>query len=223
MTATENQNQNPNGNANNEPKLYAGKFKTVEELEAGYKNSLPTFQENEQLKAKLEEHTKVPDTYMNPSDVSLEATRIADIQARAKAAGMTQAQYEKFLRDEKARVDHRQSAFEAARKEVGEETLNLLKDYVKKHYPAELQDSMVNTFIADKNARQAALNHRAQLLNNQVPGMNKTTALGYMVTQDDINKAYAEKENRSNDPRNREKARNHYLNLLAAKAAQDSA
>ena len=24
-------------------KLYAGKFKTVEELEAGYKNSLPTF------------------------------------------------------------------------------------------------------------------------------------------------------------------------------------
>jgi hypothetical protein len=35
---------------NEQPKLYAGKFKTIEDLEAGYKSSLPVFQENETLK-----------------------------------------------------------------------------------------------------------------------------------------------------------------------------
>jgi hypothetical protein len=200
-------------------KLYAGKFKTVEELEAGYKNSLPTFQENEQLKAKLEEFTKVPDNYLNPSDVELEANRIADIQARAKIAGMTQAQYEKFVRDDKARVDAHQGAFEAARKEVGEETINLLKDYVGKNYPKELEDSMLKTFIGNKAARDAALNHRSQLLNSQTPGMSKTPALGYSVTQDDVDKAYAAKEKKPHDMT----LRNQYLNLLNARAAQKGA
>jgi hypothetical protein len=203
--------------ANNEtPKLYAGKFKTVEELEAGYKNSLPTFQENEQLKAKLEEAGKVPDSYMNPADVQHDAARVADIQARAKAAGMTQAQYERFLRDDKARFESRQQKFEEAKKEVNDETVNILKDYVNKNYPKELQDNMMNTFLGNKDARQAALNHRSQLLNNQVPGMSKTPAFGYSVTQDDVNKAYAAKEKNPHDM----KARNHYLNLVAAKAEQ---
>jgi hypothetical protein len=205
-----------NTNTEADVKLYAGKFNTVEELEIGYKNSLPTFQENEQLKAKLEEQTKVPDTYQNPSDIELEANRVADIQARAKASGMTQSQYEKFVRDDKARVDAHQSAFEASRKEVGEETINLLKDYVSKNYPKELQDTMVNTFIGNKEARQAALNHRAQLLNSTVPGMQKTGAYSYAVTEDDIKKAYVAKEKNPADI----KARNHYLNLLAAQAAQ---
>jgi hypothetical protein len=203
-------------NTQTEVKLYAGKFKTVEELEAGYKNSLPTFQENEQLKVKLEEASKVPDSYLNPSDIQHDVNRIADIQARAKSAGMTQAQYEKFLRDDKARVDSRTASFENAKKEVGEETLNILKDYVNKHYPKELEDNMLNTFIGNKEARQAALNHRAQLLNNQVPGMQKTGALGYAVTDDDVKKAYEAKEKNSGDM----KARNHYLNMVAAKAAQ---
>jgi hypothetical protein len=153
---------------------------------------------------------------MNPADIQHDPNRIADIQARAKAAGMTQAQYEKFLRDDKARVDGRTASFENAKKEVGEETLNILKDYVSKHYPKELEDNMLNTFIGNKEARQAALNHRAQLLNNQVPGMSKTPALGYAVTDDDVRKAYEAKEKNKGDM----KARNHYLNMVAAKAAQ---
>ncbi len=206
-------------NSNEAPKLYAGKFKTVEELEAGYKNSLPTFQENEQLKAKLEEVNKIPESYLNPADVQHDAARIADIQARAKAAGMTQAQYEKFLRDDKARYDGHQQKFEEAKKEVNDETMNMLKDYVGKNYPKELQDNMMNTFLGNKDARQAALNHRSQLLNNQVPGMGKTTAFGYSVTQEDVNKAYAAKEKNPHC----QKTRDAYLNIVAAKAAQKSA
>lgn len=200
-----------------ETKLYAGKFKTVEELEQGYKSSLPAFQENETLKQKLKDVSTVPDTYMHPDDAQIEDQYKADIQARAKEAGLTQAQYERLARNEKNRIDAQQQSFENARKEVGEQTLNILKDYITKHYPKELEQTMLNTFIKDKAARQAALSHRDTLLNNQVPGMNKTPpATGYMVTDDDVNKAYAAKEKNRGDI----KARNHYLNLLAARAAQ---
>ena len=212
---------NQNQQSQNEEKLYAGKFKTVEELEAGYKSSLPTFQENETLKKKLEEVTTVPADYMNPSDIEVEESRASALKARAKEAGMTQAQYEKFVRSDKAQAEQRKQNFEKLTKEVGEETLNILKDYVGKHYPKELQENMINTFIGNKEARTAALNHRQQLLNNQVPGMNKTSAggLGYRVTDADIRKAYKAKEANSGDM----KARQHYMNLLSAKAEQDRA
>lgn len=204
----------------NDEKLYAGKFKTIEELEAGYKNSLPVFQENETLKKKVDDLSKPPETYLNPADVELEASRIEDIKARAKEAGLTQAQYEKFLRNDKARVDQHKSNYEASRKEVGEETINILNDYVTKHYPKELHDNMLKTFIGNKEARQAALNHRQQLLNNQVPGMGRTSAAGgYHVSDQDVRKAYEAKEKNRNDL----KLRNHYLNLVSAKAAQDRA
>jgi hypothetical protein len=208
---------------NNEtPKLYAGKFKTVEELEAGYKNSLPTFQENEQLKGKLEEATKIPDQYMNPTDVELDANKFTALQAKAKAAGMNQAQYEKYVRNEKAIQVQNQQNFENARKEIGEQDLNLLKDYVNKNFPTyseAMKENLLNTFVVNKEARASALNHRTQLLNNQVPGMNKTPAVGYSVTQEDIDKAYAAKTKNPHDM----KLRNNYIRLLEAKAAQRNA
>lgn len=203
----------------NDTKLYAGKFKTVEELEAGYKNSLPLYQENEQLKAKNEELAKVPDQYLNPADVELEANRLAALQARAKAAGMTQPQYEKYVRNEKAVQEQSKQQFENMRKELGDQDLNLLKDYVNKNFPTyndSVKETFLNTLIANKEARASALNHRTQLLNNQVPGMNKTPALGYAVTAEDIDKAYRAK---SAQPNNLQ-LRDNYVNLLKARGEQ---
>ena len=131
---------------------------------------------------------------------------------------MTQAQYEKFLRSDKARLEQNKQNFEKARKEVGEETINLLTDYVNKNYPKELHESMLKTFIANGEARKAALNHRGQLLNNQVPGMRQPAQGGYHVTQDDVNKAYAEKEKHPHDLKRRQA----YLSLLDARAAQQA-
>ncbi len=212
---SENQTPNPNEEENT-PKLYAGKFKTAEELEAGYKNAAVVFDENEKLKQQVGELSTVPDNYLNPADVELEANRLTDIQQRAKDAGLTQIQYEKMVRSEKARIERNNQTFENARKDVGEQTLNILNDYVSKHYPKELQQNMLNTFIANKDARTAALNHRDQLLNNQVPGMSKTAAGGYNVTDEDIQKAYAKKEKNPGDLR----ARQHYINLHEQRAAQ---
>lgn len=215
---SENNDQRKAGEGSNE-KLFAGKFKTVEELEAGYKNSLPTFQENENLKKRVDELSQVPQDYINPADVELEESRINDIKARAKEAGLTQAQYDKLIRGDKARVENYKTTFENAKKELGEEKINMLQDYVGKNYPKELAENMMRTFIGNKDAREAAFKHRDQLLNNQVPGMQKTPAGGYRITDQDIRKAYDAKEKNRGDM----KARQHYVNLMAQKAAQDTA
>jgi multidrug efflux pump subunit AcrA (membrane-fusion protein) len=200
--------------------LYAGKFKTVEDLESGYKNAAKVYDDNEALKTQLAKATEVPHDYVNPADVEVDPARVEDIKARAKEAGLNQSQYEKFVRSDKSRLDARNQAYEANKKAVGEETLNILTDYVTRNYPKPIQDAMIKTFVGNKEAREAALGHRSQLLNSQVPGVNKTPpAVGFRVTQDDINKAYAAKEANKASLQ----ARQHYLNLLSAKAEQDKA
>lgn len=208
-----------NDQEGSDKKLYAGKFNTVEELEAGYKNTAVVYDENQNLKNRVNELSTTPDVYLNPADVELDPTRVADIQARAKEAGMTQAQYDKFVRSDKARLDQHQQTFETMKKDVGEETINILTDYVKKNYPQELHDNMLKSFIVNKDARTAALNHRQQLLGNQVPGMNRPAQGGYNVTQEDVRKAYIAKEKNPHDL----KTRQAYLNVLAAQAAQNQA
>lgn len=203
-----------------ETKLYAGKFKSVEDLENGYKNSLPVLQENDQLKAKLEEVTRVPDAYQRPADIGLDPNRLADIETRAREAGMTQQQYEKYLSNEKARIERSQQGFESARKEVGDETLNILQDYVKNHYPPSLADGVLKTLITNKEARAEALSHRARLLGDQVPGVGQPAFVKYnQVTDEDVRKAYAAKDKNPHDM----KARQRYLNLIEQQAAQKSA
>lgn len=208
------------GEGNNEgTKLYAGKFKTVEELENGYNASLPTFQENEKLKNQLNEVTKVPDVYLKPEGIELDETRLKSLEARAKEAGMTQAQYNKFLASEKAALDSRKANFEAAKKEVGEQNINLITDYVKNNYPEALHEQMINTFIANKGAREAAFKHREQLIKNPIPGFGASPPPRYTVSDDDIKKAMAEKDKNPSDM----KARQRYMSLLAARAEQQKA
>ena len=212
MEQTQNQNQQ-------QEKLYAGKFKTVEDLEVGYKNSAAVYDENTKLKNQLDEVTKVPDAYLNPADVELEANRLSNLQARAKESGMTQKQYEKFVKGEQALLDGRKTQFENAKKAVGEETINILSDYVKRNYPQALHDNMLNTFIGNEEARKAALSNREQLLKNTVPGMNKVAAAGgYHVTDEDVRKAYDAKE-RSKSPKDIQR----YLALVTQQATQQRA
>jgi hypothetical protein len=209
----DNQNQtNPNENEN---KLYAGKFKTVEDLETGYKNAATVYDENEKLKKQMSELSEVPSSYLNPADLEVDQARATDIQARAKEAGMTQAQYEKFLRSDKARVEQQKQNFEKAKKELGEETMNLIQDFVNKAYPKEVAEGIINATVVNKEARQAILNQRQRALDNRMPGMEKPSHGGYTVSDEDIRKAYAQKEKTKmpNDI-------NRYLNLVAQKAVQ---
>jgi hypothetical protein len=169
--------------------LYAGKFKTVAELEAGYKNSLPVFQENQTLKAKLDEVSKVPDDYMTPADVALHDDDLADVKRIAKNSELTQAQFDKLARETYAKGKGKLDAFENAKKDLGADTLNMLQDYVKKYYPEKIGDSVLKKLIMEKDAREIALQHRNTLLNSKVPGVGDINPGAYAVTQKDVMKA----------------------------------
>lgn len=200
-------------------KLYAGKYKTVEELEEGYKKSLPTFQENVDLKKKLEDQTKVPDMYNTPSDIALHEADLEIIKAEAKNSGLTQAQYEKLVRERNARSAAKHQSFETAKKELGSDNINLLQDFLKKTYPEKVAEKLLNDAIANKEIREALLAQRTAALNTSVPGMHKVSgAGGYAVTHKDVIKARDE----MNSCRGSAKvaARNRYLALTRQVAQQ---
>lgn len=169
--------------------LYAGKFKTVEELEAGYKNSLPVFQENQTLKAKLDEVTKLPDEYTPPADISLHESDLEEVKRLAKESGLTQAQFEKLALQQNAKAKAKHEAFEKAKHELGADTLNTLQDYVKKYYPEKIGDSVLKKLIMEKDAREIALQHRNSVLNSKVPGISDINPGRYAVTREDLMKA----------------------------------
>jgi hypothetical protein len=175
---------------NEEVKLYAGKFKTVEELEAGYNNAAKVYQENDDLKKRMEESTKVPDDYQIPSDIQLHESDVEDLKQAAKESGLTQAQFERLAAKQNQVVKSKVESFENAKKEVGLDNINLLQDFLSKTYPDKVAEKMLNEAIKDKGLREQLLEQRTKLLNSSVPGSNKVTTSTYnTVTHEDLRKA----------------------------------
>lgn len=192
---------------------YAGKFRTVEELEAGYKNAAKVYQENEALKKQLEEVNKVPDDYLVPQGLELD---VSEVKRIAKNAGLTQTQFEKLSFETQAKIRSEQENQARMVKELGEENLNILKDYVNNNYPEKIADAVMDKIIKDPDARNIALNHRTKLLNSSVPGLG-STGTNYAIQYDDVIKA---RDNANKNPSNL-KARDSYLNVLSAYAKQN--
>ena len=151
-----------------EPKLYANKFKSVEELESAYGHSVNAMREVNELKKQY----SVPDDYSLPSDISLRDYEISEMKTMAKNAGLNQEHFEKMARDMHGRIQSNINSFEDAKKSISEENMNVLTDYVKRTYPESLHDTVLTKLIKDKNAMNDAMRHRDTLLNSQVPGMS---------------------------------------------------
>jgi hypothetical protein len=177
-----------------EPRLYAGKYKTVEDLEEGYKKSYPLYQENETLKKKLEEVTKTPDDYLTPSEAPLSAEELSELKAIAKNSGLTQNHFDKLVFDKHEKNKARVAKLEETKKSLGVEKLNIINDYVTKHYPEEIGTVIVDRILEDKKLMDAALRHRETILNSSVPGTNRITAPEYLITKADVMKAAQEIE-----------------------------
>lgn len=168
-------------------KLYAGKFKTVEELENGYNNSAKVYQENETLKKRVDELAKVPDEYMTPSDVILAENQLSTIKTLAKSSGLTQVQYEKLAKETFAQVNASQQSFENAKKEAGADNINLMQDFLKKQYGEKVGEVVLRNAILNKELREEVLAQRTASLNSSVPGMNRASTGGqYHVTKKDV-------------------------------------
>lgn len=171
-------------------KLYAGKFKTIEELEAGYNNAAKVYQENDDIKNKLAEATKVPDDYQVPSNVGLHENDVSTLKQSAKESGLTQAQFEKLASKQDSIARSKLDAFENARKEVGADNLNLLQDFISKTYPEKVQAAMLKEAIKNKEVRESILAQRTAALNSSTPGVGRVSASNYNnVTHEDVIKA----------------------------------
>lgn len=171
-------------------KLYAGKFKTIEELEAGYNNAAKVYQENEDLKTKHAQATQVPDEYQVPQGVNLHDNDLVQLKIAAKQSGLTQAQFDKLAQSQNANVQSKVDAFENAKKEVGADNLNLLENFLKSTYPEKVADKMLKEAIKDKDLRDQLMEQRTKTLNSSVPGSNRVTVGSYNdVTHDDLHKA----------------------------------
>jgi len=160
------------------PQLYAGKFKSVEDLENGYKQSLPLYQKNQELEAELKKRTTIPDEYSVPADVTLRETQLRELKALAKNAGLNEEQFLHAARSINANVSQQMSAFEERKQSVGEEKINLLKGFVNKNFNGfsdEFRGNMLNQIIRDDKTMNDALNQRDKQLNSQVPGMSGTS------------------------------------------------
>lgn len=200
--------------------LYANKFKTVEELEVGYKNSLPVFQENQDLKKRLEEVSKVPESYNTPTDISLHSDDLNEIKTLAKNTGLTQAQYEKLVKEAQAKTSANVANFENAKKEMGADNINLLQDFVKKHYGDKAGEVLLTKAITDKELRESLMTARSQALNSSAPGNNKVATGNYFVTEKDIlNKREEMMKSRG---RGRVQLQKEYIDLQHKRAHQNS-
>jgi hypothetical protein len=190
--------------------LYAGKFKTVGELEAGYKNSLPTFQENENLKKQLEQMTKVPEMYNTPADIALHESDLSAVQHEAKSSGLTQAQYEKLVRERNALSLSKHQSYEQAKKDLGADNLNMLQDFIKKTYPEKAAEVLLRQAIMNKELRESIFSQRSEMLNSSIPGTNRISVDGkYNITEKDVLKA--REDMNSLRGRARVEARNRYI------------
>lgn len=155
------------------PKLYAGKYKSIEELEKAYKNSAKVFNENKILQEKLKSY-EVPESYILP-DVQLAEPILNDLQHLAKSAGLNQEQFNETLLSMQEQQKQYQTQLEERKKQLGEQ-LKVVEDYVTKTYPATLHNTVLTTLLGDENAMSDAMKHRDQVLNTQVPGLSNQRA-----------------------------------------------
>ncbi len=159
------------------PKLWAGKYKSAEDMEAAIVNKDAEYSklsnEYKSLKETHDTHTKVPEKYSDIEGIGLRREELADIQEIAKNAGLTQRQYEQTAKEMEARVINQRNQYEKSKQSIGDERLNILQDYVKKNYPESLQSVVLDKIIRDEKAMSDALKHRDQTLNSSVPGIDQ--------------------------------------------------
>lgn len=173
-----------------EVKLYAGKFKTIEELEAGYNNAAKVYQENDDLKSKFAQATTVPDDYQIPANVALHDNDLQQLKLSARESGLTQAQFEKLAIKQDSIARSKLEAFENSKKEVGADNLNLLQDFIAKAYPEKVQGAILKEAIKNKEVRDSILAQRTAALNSSTPGVGRVSSYNYNnVTHEDVLKA----------------------------------
>ena len=172
---TDQNSQTSNGtenNNNNEPRKYAGKFDTIEDLEKAYNEVGAALRENANLKSEIGKLRSVPDEYKIPEGIAMQEDDLNDLKRIAKSSSLSQEHFEKMAQQMSERAKQNLERFENRKKELGEEKLNVLTDFVKKTYPQNVQDAILNRCIENDQARSELMEQRDKMLNSRAPGIN---------------------------------------------------
>lgn len=135
---------------------------------------------------------------------------------------MTQTQFEKLLHKTYYKTIKQKENLENKVKALGEEEVNLLKDYVNKQFSDQAEEvkvTLLEKYIMDDKARTVALNHRNKILNTAIPGISQINPASYAVNYEDVLKA---REAANKNPSNR-RLQEKYINLTAAYSNQNKA
>lgn len=199
-------------------KLYAGKFKTVDELENGYKSAATVYQANQNLTQQLEAATKVPDDYVPPVDITMQEDEAKTLKDIAKKSGLTQKQFDaaaKALADQNAITKQAEVNRQLEiRKQLGDDKIALVNEFVSKTYPAQVADAVMKQALTSTEAFRALMAQRDASLNSSVPGMSNVGAAPQPVTHNDVVTA---RNAHLAQPGNM-KLRESYINLIAEQA-----
>jgi vacuolar-type H+-ATPase subunit I/STV1 len=157
--------------------LYAGKFKSVEELEKGYKESLSVHVKNKELEEKLSQMQTVPDSYNIPENSILDSKQLAELTEVAKNSKMSQEQFDAAINSLASNAKQQESQWETRKKLIGEQNINVLKKYVDENfstYDERFRSQMLNQIILDDATMEKAMEDREKRLNSSIPGVNQT-------------------------------------------------
>lgn len=158
------------------PKTWVnGKYKTPEDLENGYVSKDREYTklatEHTSLKKQYEEVATVPESYHVPEGIAaLPAVEIATMKQLAKSAKLSQLHFEGIVREAEAERQAANDKLENAKKTLGDASVNVLSDYVKKYYPEPLHHTIFTHLLTDETARSAAMSDRDRRLDNKIPG-----------------------------------------------------
>lgn len=161
------------GSESEPPKLWANKFKTPEDLEKGYGEVVKMMIQSNEISKELELLKQIPEQYTIPETIKLTENELEDIKTISKNAGLNQFHFENIAKQMQDRNNMQLIAFENAKKEIGDENLQVLNGYVKSFYPESIHDHVMTKLIKDKTAMKDAMDHRDKLLNSSVPGLDK--------------------------------------------------
>lgn len=156
--------------------LWANKFKNPYQLEKAYGESVKVYNEYKEFKSKVESQSKVPDEYKVPEGLELDHDDIVELKRLSKDANLSQTHFDNLTQRMSEKAKDAKANWEKRKSEIGEEKINLIADYVKKNYPEQLYDTLVNKIIEDDKLMSDAFKHRDALLNTKRAGINAGSA-----------------------------------------------
>lgn len=179
---------NQSGDSENNSQFLGG-FKSVEELEAGYKALRTKMDQRANVQVELDSlksSTVVPESY-NIEGLEVEIDVSTDLQSKAKSLGLTQVQFDAFCQsniDLKTKKQELLSEIENNKiKKYGEGVYEQTKKYISSEH--KLSDATIN------NLSDVELDHFSNLHKkfNESPMHIGSTASVYKVTRSQVNEA----------------------------------